>query len=712
MNLLQLRDRGEHRRRSRAKRRTVLAIALASATLVAGGVTALATTGAIGGTNTQQVDSAVPQALDDVPPDEPRKGMVYKGLEAAPEDSACVGGFEVEGVKQCTHGPDTPPKGVDITKDTPPAVKAIAPASIPKAGGGKAPGGAELLSDVPATLDAAHPGKAVASAPPAATGSTGPAAKAAAAQDAASAVVCDGDGSTGNRVQVVYAHGPGANRFAEYLPSFKKWAHDSDVIYNASATETGGVRHIRYVTESDCTVAVLNLEVPAAAMQDFSATNQALATQGLNRRDRKYMIFADSNVYCGIGSFAGDERPGPENSSNFGPSYGRTDSGCWGGSTPAHELGHNLGAVNNSAPNTSRGGHCVDEWDIMCYSDTPYYPQMQIHCPNRSSDDRLDCNHDDYFNTNPQPGSYLTTHWNIANNQFLLTNGGSNPNPNPTPNPTPTPSPTTTKVPTPNPTPTTTPTATPNPTTGPDVVVSQVTQNSAVLTWKPAAGATGYDLLLDKKVIGTVKATTVRVVSLRPGTAYKVAVAVHGADGKVSASGRQAAFPHPARQRHGRPGPARQALPDAQQLHGPGRRHVRRLPCQRRGAHRLPAPRLHQPAVVVRERRRRLRPGQVRGVREVPADRRPAGGGPVDRPAAVRPGRFAGVEDHRQRDRLHARRQGLPARPRREQPRLLRRGAAGAAAARQPGLAALDLPAAHVLTPRPSAAPAGAAETP
>ncbi|MCM2417093.1 RICIN domain-containing protein [Streptomyces sp. RKAG293] len=537
MNLLQLNDRGEHRRRSAAKRRTLLAIALASATLVAGGVTALATTGGIGGTNTQQVDSASPQALDDVPPDEPRKGMVYKGLEAAPEDSSCVGGFEVEGVKQCTHGPDSPPKGVDITKDTPPAVKAAVVSSIPEAGAGKAPGGAELLSDVPATLDAAHPGKAIASAPPASTGTTGTAAKSAAAQDAASAVICDGDGSTGNRVQVVYAHGPGANRFAEYLPSFKKWAHDSDVIYNASATETGGVRHIRYVTESDCTVAVLNLEVPASAMQDFSATNQALAAQGLNRRDRKYMIFADSNVYCGIGSFAGDERPGPENSSNFGPSYGRTDSGCWGGSTPAHELGHNLGAVNNSAPHTSRGGHCVDEWDIMCYSDTPYYPQMQIHCPNRSSDDRLDCNHDDYFNTNPQPGSYLTTHWNIANNQFLLSNGGSNPNPNPTPSPTP--SPTKTAGPTPNPT-TTTPN--PNPTTGPDVVVSQVTQNSAVLTWKPATGATGYDLLLDQRAIGNVKATTVRVVSLKPGTQYKVAVAVHGADGKVSAPGRQAAF--------------------------------------------------------------------------------------------------------------------------------------------------------------------------
>ncbi|MDJ0347261.1 RICIN domain-containing protein [Streptomyces sp. H10-C2] len=546
MNLLQLNDRGVHRRRSAGKRRTVIAVALASATLVVGGVTALASTGGIGGiggANAQQVKAGTPQALDSVPRDEPRKGLVYEGLKAAPQHSACVGGFEVEGVKQCTHGPDSPPKGLDITKVTPPAVKAAPVASIPKAGGGKAPGGgAELLSDVPVTLDVTRPGKAVASAPPASTGST---AKGGAVQDAQpgpSAVVCDGDGSTGNRVQVVYVHGPGSNRFAEYLPSYKKWAHDSDVIYNASAAETGGVRHIRYVTESDCTVAVLNLEVPAGALQDFSATNQALATQGLNRRDRKYMIFADANVYCGIGSFAGDERPGPENTSNFGPSYGRTDSGCWGGSTPAHELGHNLGAVNNSAPHSSGGGHCVDEWDLMCYSDTPYHPQMQIRCPDRASDDRLDCNHDDYFNTSPQPGSYLTTHWNVADNQFLLSNGGTNPNPNPNPNPTPTPTPTPTTGPTPTPTPTPTTGPTPNPTTGPDVAVSQLTQNSAVLSWKPANAATGYDLLLDQKNIGTVKATTVRVVSLRPGTQYKVAVAVHGGNGKVSAPGRQVAF--------------------------------------------------------------------------------------------------------------------------------------------------------------------------
>ncbi|WP_431045855.1 RICIN domain-containing protein [Streptomyces sp. P1-3] len=520
-------------RRGKAKRRLAL---IATATAAAAGIAVGVVT--IGSANTDQPSAAdrptpgveplyetPPEPLTEVPESNERRGMVYEGLKPAPEGDPCVGVYVVSQAsskaKLCTHGPDAPPKGVDISKDAPPAVRQTAPAPALKGGTSGTPEASDVLrGGLPAldarTGEAERPGAA---APGSATG---------AKADAGSKVVCEGDGSSGNRVQALYVHGPGNSRFAQYVASFKKWAAEADVIYNESAKETGGNRHIRFVTDSDCTANVLDVEVSSGALNEFGSTNNALAAKGFNRRDRKYMIFADTNVYCGIGSFNGDERPGQENLSNFGPSYGRTDAGCWGGSTPAHELGHNLGAVNNSAPNTSGGGHCVDEWDIMCYSDSPNYPQMKTVCPDRAADARLDCRHDDYFNTAPKPGSYLATHWNIANNRFLIAGGGGDtePDPNPTSTPTPTPS----------------PTSTPDPGTGPAAKVTQITANSAVVSWTKVPSAAGYTVFLNGSKLADVSDTAIRVVRLTPDTSYKIAVATRDSGGKTSQPGPASTF--------------------------------------------------------------------------------------------------------------------------------------------------------------------------
>ncbi|MFB7616031.1 RICIN domain-containing protein [Kitasatospora sp. NPDC056181] len=505
--------------------------------------------------------------LHEIPKDQPERGLVYAGL-TLPTGDRCAGSLEVTTGQLCSHGPDAPPKDIDIHKDVPPVAAAAAPvAALTPPADAQPPAAADLLKGGAPVLDAGQKALLGEAATPAAGASAAPQQTPAAG---GSALVCEGDGSTGNRIQVVYVHSPGNDRFAQYLPSFKKWAADVDVIYNASAQETGGVRHVRFVTESDCTASVLNVQISDSEIQDFNASNRALAAQGFNRKDRKYMMFTDAKVYCGIGTFAGDERPGQDNLSNFGPSYGRTDSGCWGGSTAAHELGHNLGAVSNSAPNSSKAGHCVDEWDLMCYSDAPYYPAMKTVCPDNASDNRLDCHHDDYYNTNPAAGSYLATHWNVANNRFLIAGGGTGPNPTPTPTPTATPtrtpSPTSTPSPTtptptatgsttpsptrtPSPTGTTTPGPTPTPTatptggnTAPAMTVSQITQNSAVLSWTAVPSAAGYDVLLNGQSVGTVRATVVGLVRLAPGTSYTVAVAVRDAAGTVSQPGRAATF--------------------------------------------------------------------------------------------------------------------------------------------------------------------------
>ncbi|MEV5239507.1 RICIN domain-containing protein [Streptomyces cinnamoneus] len=510
-------------RRSRTRRRIGIAAAstAVAAALAAGLISMVsastpddAPAGAGNVAAAQPVHRTAPEPLKKTPKADTGRGLVYKGLDPAPKGDPCVGVYRVSDARLCTHGPDAPPKGIDITKDTPPVAKAADKPEL--TGDGKqTPAAGEALQGTTPALDA-RTGNSVAAAGPTPAGPNAP---------GGARTLCEGDGSTGNRVQVLYVHAPGRDRFGQYAASFKQWAAETDVIYNASAKETGGERHVRYVTEADCTPSVLNVEVGDGALAEFGSMNNALAAKGFNRRDRKYMIFADAQVYCGIGTFNGDERPGPDNLSNFGPSYGRTDTGCWGGSTPAHELGHNLGAVNNSAPHTSKAAHCVDEWDIMCYSDAPYYPKMQTICPDRAKDDRLDCGHDDYFHTNPKPGSYLATHWNIANNRFLISGGGStdpNPSPTPTPNPTGTPN--------------------PGPATGPAAQVTQITPDSALVSWPAVASAAGYDLLLNGKKYADVKDASVRLVGLTPDTAYKVTVSARGKDGKVSAPGRAASF--------------------------------------------------------------------------------------------------------------------------------------------------------------------------
>ncbi|MEV6495411.1 hypothetical protein AB0M20_43355, partial [Actinoplanes sp. NPDC051633] len=385
----------------------------------------------------------------------------------------------------------------------------------------------------------------------------GAASAAAAADVGPSGVVCDGDGVTGKRVQVMYVYEAGtASRFAKYQASFRTWSAGVDAIYDASAQETGGTRHLRYVTTADCQVDVREVEVPAGGLKDFSATMSALRTLGWNRTDRKYMIFAESNVYCGIGTFTGDDKPGAANRNNSGASYGRSDSGCWSPSVAAHELGHNLGAVSNSAPNSSKAGHCVDDFDVMCYKDTAQTVMKSV-CTDRAKENRLDCNHDDYYSTDVRAGSYLASHWNVADNQFLIagTPGGGNPSPSPTtPSPTPTtPSPTpTTPSPsptTPSPSPTTpspsptsptqtspsptspspTPTGSPSPDTGlAPLTVSDAQPTSVRLSWPAKAGTTRYSVVVNGRSLGTVAGTGVRVVGLRPGTAYRFQITVGG----------------------------------------------------------------------------------------------------------------------------------------------------------------------------------------
>jgi hypothetical protein len=193
----------------------------------------------------------------------------------------------------------------------------------------------------------------------------------------------------------------------------------------------GGARRIRFVTTAGpgCELQVPEVVIPAAAARSFSGATDAVKAAGYDRTDRMYLVYTDDvwSPNCGQGNWWDDDNPAQANWNNYGPRYAGLDATCWTREDVAiHELLHTLGAVQPTAPHGTRGSHCIDEYDVMCYSDYPDYPAMRYDCPQPADDLRLDCHHDDYFNTSGSPGGYLATHWNVANSRFLV-GGGAGP---------------------------------------------------------------------------------------------------------------------------------------------------------------------------------------------------------------------------------------------------------------------------------------------
>jgi hypothetical protein len=321
-----------------------------------------------------------------LPTDDPASGVVRKGLAVGRPDGPCEGVLELvktDGSTSCTHGPDPAPKGVDVRKAR--TVEDL------------------VLSTKTATVQAET------------TGATVP---------------CYGDGVTGNRVQAVYARASDKpDRFADIATMIPQWAANADAVFNNSAAKTGGIRHVRWVTDASCSLDILRVTLSPTGDDSMSQTELEMQSLGFDRGDRKYVIWMDANVYCGVADLRIDNKAGANNMNNWGSMWARIDNGCWGyyDSPEAHEIMHLMGGVQSNAPHSSGAGHCTDDSDRMCYSDGPY---ALMTYPCASSQELLfDCNNDDYFHTAPAAGSYLATYWNSAMNVFLETTGPAAPPP-------------------------------------------------------------------------------------------------------------------------------------------------------------------------------------------------------------------------------------------------------------------------------------------
>jgi hypothetical protein len=264
-------------------------------------------------------------------------------------------------------------------------------------------------------------------------------------------------------IKVIYAYPPDVgNRLGLYGPVIQAGAR---AVSELVASESGGTLGVRFdigtFEGAHCLdIQRVRLSQSSGYYESLGANGAfgGIATEVASRLGpqggpRDYLIYADMVEVPGVAGAAeafvdpgvGDLPEGTIQNRGglFAELYGRGGSDFFGSATPfaagttsryqvdvaLHEVTHNLGGVQLSSPNSSGAGHCNDEYDLMCYEDGgPGSLFVDPNCdgdisapsdPYGDGQEAWDCNKDDYFNTNPAPGSYLATHWNIADSAFL-----------------------------------------------------------------------------------------------------------------------------------------------------------------------------------------------------------------------------------------------------------------------------------------------------
>jgi hypothetical protein len=255
------------------------------------------------------------------------------------------------------------------------------------------------------------------------------------------------------RLKVVYAHpADRPDRFAAWSDALQG---NVALVQRFLAAQSGGAKALRFDMGTPCgpqylDVQVVHLSGPRSQYVDnFSAiVGEVESKLGTVDGPRNTVVLADTlngGTYdYGLGENVlgtyGD-RPGAANVHNRGgfasvlfsrdgQSAPGTGARGWWPEGMLHEITHNLGGVQWSAPHSTqpagfqnpRYGHCWQGNDVMCYlEDSGAAHAMRNDCPRIGGaiPQAYDCGRDDYFNPAPAAGSYLATHWNVYDNAFL-----------------------------------------------------------------------------------------------------------------------------------------------------------------------------------------------------------------------------------------------------------------------------------------------------
>jgi hypothetical protein len=223
-----------------------------------------------------------------------------------------------------------------------------------------------------------------------------------------------------HRVVVLYARAPGAaDSYAASVPAIRSIVDESNARLNDAAAASGGPTSDYRVLCDEAnrvTVGQLVLTDPTPGTEvTYSDAVSAASAAGYSNPTTHYAIFYDGPGGCGVGSFWSNSSAAASNPNNTETGYAIVYKSCWGADTFMHEIGHNMGAVQDGSPHSSLAAHCWDENDIMCYDDGGRgIPLAGLFTLCNAAAAVFDCGFDDYFDAAPEPGEFLATHWNVG----------------------------------------------------------------------------------------------------------------------------------------------------------------------------------------------------------------------------------------------------------------------------------------------------------
>lgn len=245
------------------------------------------------------------------------------------------------------------------------------------------------------------------------------------------------------RVLLIRPTDRGSLPTAGTIDDIRQALYDGGLKMDLAANETSGGSvsvQPRFLCDGNGDI-VVSVEVMAPitkynTIQRFVKVVELMQKRGYSEKGVNYTSYYDGVLdegtpFAGVGYLASDDRPLVRNHNNDGNAWSMTFNVGLDPTLPPellayyekpnaavfmHEMTHNMGGVSMHAPDRSGAGHCNDGLDVMCYADGgPFSVYTRTACDHMV----YDCDADTYFNARPPFGSWLSTHWNIAESYNL-----------------------------------------------------------------------------------------------------------------------------------------------------------------------------------------------------------------------------------------------------------------------------------------------------